>query len=153
MVRLFTAKSSWLLSLAIFSLCMRDAKLVPDRFLKWGKDRFLEGKKIRKIESAHRSRARQRCLAIPEMGKPTRKRDEKATLSSGSRCRFGSGFRQLPTTARNTRRRRKVRERYHSAGALVLISRFGFRCRQTGISSPSRSSSNRDNPPRLGEKA
>src|ERR1700704_324520 len=73
MVRLFAAKSSWLLSLAIFSLCMRDAKSVPDRFLKWGKDRFLEEKKNRKIESAHRSRVPQRFLTVPEMGKRTAK--------------------------------------------------------------------------------
>jgi hypothetical protein len=54
-------------------------------------------------------------------------------------------------TARSNLRRRKIREL--SAGVVALISRFGFRCRQTGVSSPSRSSSNRDNPPRLGEKA
>jgi hypothetical protein len=52
---------------------MRDAKLVPDRFLKWGKDRFLEGKKIRKIESPSRSGVPQRFLTVPKMGKRTAK--------------------------------------------------------------------------------
>jgi len=52
---------------------MRDAKLVPDRFLKWGKDRFLEGEKIRKIESPSRSGVPQRFLTVPKMGKRTAK--------------------------------------------------------------------------------
>jgi hypothetical protein len=110
MVRLFVAKSSWLLSLAIFSLCMRDAKLVPNRFLKWGKDRFLEGKKIRKIESARRPRVPQRFLRVPEMGKQTAKTgsqshtlQRKSVLSSVTVRQLcdPDGAEQLPTTERS----------------------------------------------------
>jgi len=63
---------------------------------------------------------------------------------------------QLPDpTEDNAGQRRKVKERYHSITALLLwpISRFGLRSPPAEASSPSRSSSNRDNLPRLGEKA
>jgi hypothetical protein len=58
-------------------------------------------------------------------------------------------------TEDNAEQRRKAKERYHSITALVFwpISRFGWRSPQAEASSPSRSSSNRDNLPRLGEKA
>jgi hypothetical protein len=49
MVRLFTAKSFGLISLATFSLCIRDAKLVPDQFLKREKAGFSREKKFAEL--------------------------------------------------------------------------------------------------------
>jgi len=83
---------------------------VPNRFLKWGKDRFLEGKKIRKIESARRPRVPQRFLRVPEMGKQTAKTgsqshtlQRKSVLSSVTVRQLcdPDGAEQLPTTERS----------------------------------------------------